>query len=143
MTNDPTAAWAATAIRQGREAGGAVRYGDPEWLQLPAGDPRRFAGLVIAAEAWRQEFEPPRVRERLDEFAVMRAEVRDELAAEEAASWSEVAKHVRSWANRPTAAELTERRREETAGRVDYPGRVGGVTRVNFATGRHLGEGPE
>ena len=55
----------------GRRCGEIPIYGSREWEQLPAGDPRIFASTIAAAECWRQDGEPDRVRDRLlDELAV-------------------------------------------------------------------------
>lgn len=55
----------------GRSCGEIPVYGSEEWDALDPVDPRRFAAVVVAAECWRQDGEPDRVRARLlDELAV-------------------------------------------------------------------------
>ncbi|HET6753777.1 MAG TPA: hypothetical protein VFH23_07480 [Jiangellaceae bacterium] len=55
----------------GESVGPLPLYGSDEWEQLPADDPRRFASVVRAAEAWRRDGEPDAIRARLlDELDV-------------------------------------------------------------------------
>jgi len=42
-----------------------ARLGSPEWEELPAADPRRFAAVVRAAEAWRRDGTPEAIAARL------------------------------------------------------------------------------
>jgi hypothetical protein len=61
----------ARLLALGRSCGDIPIYGSREWEALDSADPRRFAAVVAAAECWRQDGEPDRVRERLlDELAV-------------------------------------------------------------------------
>jgi Protein of unknown function (DUF2742) len=65
------AEFVARLLDLGRACGQIPVYGSPEWEQLPADDPRRFAAVVRAAEVWRQDGEPDRMARRLlDELAV-------------------------------------------------------------------------
>jgi hypothetical protein len=60
-----------TLLDLGRSCGEIPLYGSPEWAELDRTDPRRFASVVAAAECWRQDGEPDRMRDRLlDELAV-------------------------------------------------------------------------
>jgi hypothetical protein len=68
----PTAAshpWAHEVIAAGRAAGQVPQYASADWLALPAHDPRRLAGLVVAAECWqfdgRADIAAARLREQL------------------------------------------------------------------------------
>jgi Protein of unknown function (DUF2742) len=61
----------ASLLDLGRSCGEVPIYGSTEWEALDPIDPRRFAAVVVAAECWRQDGEPDRVRARLlDELAV-------------------------------------------------------------------------
>jgi Protein of unknown function (DUF2742) len=51
----------------GRRHGDIPIYGSNEWEALDRDDPRRFASVVRAAEAWRLDGEPEAVRRRLEE----------------------------------------------------------------------------
>lgn len=52
-------------------------YASPEWEALDPTDPRRFASVVRAAEAWRLDGEPDAVRQRLrDDDLLARARIR-------------------------------------------------------------------
>ena len=93
-----TERWAAAVVRRGRAHGDVVRYGTEAWHQLPASDPRKLAGLVIAAECWRIDGQPDRVLQRhLDALAAACSVVE----AEAAASWAQVADHVRNYGTAP------------------------------------------
>ncbi|MFJ8934207.1 hypothetical protein ACIRL0_00595 [Streptomyces sp. NPDC102365] len=48
---DETGRWAAEEIAV---LGGIPEYGSAEWLALELADPRRMAGLILAAERWRE-----------------------------------------------------------------------------------------
>ncbi len=85
--------------------GELVRYGTAEWHALHPYDPRRLAGLVWAAEAWREYCDPVNIAiELLDELREHRVQLRQaSLDVSAAADWAAVA-------NRPTIAELRRRR---------------------------------
>jgi Protein of unknown function (DUF2742) len=51
----------------GRECGDIPIYGSAEWEALDNLDPRRFASVVRAAEVWRREGDPDRIKQRLAE----------------------------------------------------------------------------
>lgn len=103
-----TRRWAQLVLREAREAGVPVRYGERAWLGLHPQDPRRLAALVLAAECWREHCDPVNIAlEVLDDLVHRRGELLQashDVAA--AADW-------RAVAERPTAAEL--RRRREAA----------------------------
>jgi len=85
---------------------GDPRYGGWAWSVLPDQDPRRAAGVIIAAECWRSHCSPAQLAEDL----------RRQLAEENAAvvrrvretSWDVQA--ARSWEPSPSYAELQRRR---------------------------------
>ncbi len=97
--------WAQRILEDARAAGELVRYGTAEWHALDPHDPRRLAGLVLAAECWREHCDPVNIAlELLDELREGRREQRrtswDVCGA---ADWAAVA-------SRPTVAELQRRR---------------------------------
>ncbi len=97
--------WALPLIRRGRDVGDVPSYGSPEWCRLPHNDPRRIAAVVIAAECWAVDGD--------DLEARLRRELADAAAAEERLAdedFAEMAKWVRRMADRPTIAELRQRR---------------------------------
>jgi hypothetical protein len=51
----------------GRRQGALPIYGSPEWEQLPADDPRKYASVVRAAECWYLDGQLEAMRRRLDE----------------------------------------------------------------------------
>ncbi len=112
IASDPygesTRRWARLVIREAREAGTPVRYGERAWLELHPEDPRRLAAIVLAAECWREHCDPVNIAlELLDELGEYRAQLRQtSLDVAAVADWAAVA-------NRPTIAEL--RRRREAA----------------------------
>jgi hypothetical protein len=59
------AEFVARLIALGESVGPLPLYGSDEWGQLPADDPRRFASVVRAAEAWRRDGAPDAIRDRL------------------------------------------------------------------------------
>ncbi|GAB3349973.1 hypothetical protein [Modestobacter lapidis] len=90
-------------------------YGSPEWVALPDNDRRKVAATVLAAECWRAETDP--------EWRAWR--LRTELEAgqgadDEPARWTpEIVAEVHRTANRPSYAELCDRRGEpDRAGRA-------------------------
>ncbi|MET8623556.1 hypothetical protein ABZW30_07330 [Kitasatospora sp. NPDC004669] len=91
---------------------GIPDYGSPAFAALPAGDPRREAALIIAAEAWRQQAEhaPEFIHAGLRTDLVLGEQARAEWVAEDEAAWKELVRTVRAWSNHPTALELAERR---------------------------------
>lgn len=93
--------WAAALIKA---ADGAIpEYGSPEWAALPDDSRVKVASCVLAAEALRTWMLPEEQYRRL----------RAELEYEEPAIWSaEVVAAVHRVANRPSFAELSERRGE-------------------------------
>jgi hypothetical protein len=98
------------------------QYGTPEWEELPHGDVRRWAALVVAAEHWRDYWTAEAIAERL----------REDLSAENRRClerWTDAMNDVRgerrmtpdpepsTW---PAYAEL-ERRRNESGPAVGGP----------------------
>ncbi|MCF6507380.1 hypothetical protein E9549_08160 [Blastococcus sp. MG754426] len=82
-------------------------YGSAEWAALPDGSRAKVAACVIAAECWRTYTDPAEVALRL------RIELDAARDYEEPAVWSpEIVAEVRRTADRPTFAELCERRGE-------------------------------
>lgn len=100
--HETTGRWADDVVATAREVGRLPEYGSAEWHALIPGDPRRFAALVVAAEAWRRFWEQDAVAERLrDELAV--------AAQLEAAAFADVAAGVRSHADSPSWSEIRGR----------------------------------
>jgi hypothetical protein len=99
-------------LELGRRHGELPLYGSDEWEALPVDDPRRFASVIRAAECWRQEGEPDRVRRRLQQelaeqnwIAAWRLRrLSGDLS--EACDWAEASR-------RPNWAELERLRRYE------------------------------
>ncbi|MEV6976167.1 hypothetical protein [Kitasatospora sp. NPDC093806] len=91
---------------------GIPAYGSPAFAALPAGDPRREAALVTAAEAWRQQAEqaPEAIHAGLRTDLVLGERARAAWVAEDEAAWKELVRTVRAWSNHPTALELAEQR---------------------------------
>ncbi|MEU6233522.1 hypothetical protein [Kitasatospora sp. NPDC047058] len=87
-------------------------YGSPAFAALPAGDPRREAALITAAEAWRQEAEdaPLRIHCALRTDLALGERARAAWVAEDEASWQRLVRDVRAWSNHPTALELADQR---------------------------------
>jgi hypothetical protein len=103
-----TAAYALARIRFARQSGPIPPYGSQEWLELAPDDVRKAAAVWIAAECWRQEYEPERIAERhLIDLAARRDA--------DAADWQPVAEWVRRTSDQPTHAELTRRWAEVAA----------------------------
>ena len=96
-------AYAMRRIRFAEQAGPIPSYGSREWLDLPADDPRKAGAVWIAAECWRQEYEPERIAER----HLIDLDVRRDA---DAADWAPVAAYVRRLADQPTHDELSRRR---------------------------------
>lgn len=101
--------WSAERIRQARAHGPIPSFGSAEWDLLPAGDPRRWAAVIVAAECWRDHRSPQRIADAL------RQEIADENAALyrriRGASWDVAG--ARGWvaqSRRLTHAELQARR---------------------------------
>jgi hypothetical protein len=76
-TRDPlhvsqcVAEFVTTLLDLGRSYGDIPLYGSLQWAALDRLDPRRFASVVRAAECWRRDGAPDRVRDRLlDELQV-------------------------------------------------------------------------
>lgn len=82
-------------------------YGTPEWAALPDADPAKVAATVVAAEAWRTYWSP---EERAFRLRIELDALRD---YEEPAVWTpEIVAEVKRTANRPSFAELSDRRGE-------------------------------
>jgi hypothetical protein len=87
------------------------RYASPAWEDLPDGDPRRAAAVLIAAEAWANHCSPWQVAQDLaDELAAQQYIASRELVEAghdvyNAAPWPAIFA-------RPTFAELCDRRGE-------------------------------
>jgi hypothetical protein len=98
--------WAAGLID--RAEGFIPEYGSPEFEALPDDSPEKVASCVRAAEAWRVYFSPEEIGRRL------RAELEAaHLADDEPPMWSkDVVDAVHRTANRPSLAELSNRRGE-------------------------------
>ncbi len=99
--------WSTAIIDRPAKVGSVPRYGDPEWQQLGPTDPRFVAAIAVAAECWRAEDDPARLRERLQ------TEVTAGRAAEEkidAELFRQTAATVRRMADQPTLDELRRRR---------------------------------
>ncbi len=97
--------WARVLIARGRSRGEVPCYGSRAWLDLPDGDARKVAGVVIAAECWAADGD--------DLVSRLHREVAQERAehdAREAEVYANLARGVRSLANAPTIAELRRRR---------------------------------
>lgn len=100
--------WAEVLI--GRATGPVPQYGSAEWEALPDNDSRRVAACVIAAEAWRTFWSPKEHERRL------RTEIEAAHLIEEEPRWTpEIVAQVHRSANRPSFAELSERRGEPEA----------------------------
>ncbi|MDQ1626408.1 MAG: hypothetical protein QOI54_152 [Actinomycetota bacterium] len=101
--------WAEARIRQACQYGDLPRYGSRQWEALQPGDQRRWAAVIVAAEAWRDHCSPERVagdlrQQMADEDAALYRRVRE-------ASWDVAG--ARDWAalaKSPTHAELVARR---------------------------------
>lgn len=105
---------AVAVIRVARGLGTIPLYGTPQWRALPKGDRRRVAAMFIGAEHAKH-------RRRLE---VIAAQVLDDMAEQDLdirrrfrqASWDvSAATDWRRMADRPTWAELCERRGETVA----------------------------
>ncbi len=108
MLTDPLP-WALDRIRAAGRHGRIPLYGSPDWAALPARDPRRWAAVIAAAEAWRDHRSPERIsieiRQALqDEDARLISRMKD--AAVDVSSATDWTSH----AARPTHAELERRR---------------------------------
>lgn len=113
--------WATAIIDRARKVGPVPRYGDPEWQRLPATDPRFVAAVAVAAECWRAEDDPARLRERLQtEIAAGRA-AEEKIDAE---LFRQTAATVRRMADQPTLDELRRRRTSSSPLRVVPGGRA-------------------
>lgn len=73
--------WARTLIRRGEADGATIpRYGTDAWHRLSQDDPRRIAGVVIAAESWATDADdvPGRLRRELYDAAVAAEAIEEE-----------------------------------------------------------------
>nr|MDT0665894.1 hypothetical protein [Micromonospora sp. DSM 115978] len=52
---DAVGEWSRERVREAAVVGPIPAYGSPEWSALPAGDPRRGAAVIVAAECWRRD----------------------------------------------------------------------------------------
>lgn len=101
--------WAVERIRKASQGGHLPLYGSAAWHDLPAGDPRRWAAVIVAAECWRDHRSPGRValdmRRALSEAdALMTMRLKDAAVdVAQAADWSAIA-------GNPPHAELVRRR---------------------------------
>lgn len=117
-----------------------IPYGSERWLALPLNDPRRSAALLRAAAAWREHCAelPERIICQTNVDSLLgervRAEVYDELAAEQAREWGLLAGWAKELASVPTVEEQDKAREfrpirevRATAGwpPVAIPGRPG------------------
>lgn len=102
--------WAARFITAGGPD--VPTYGSPAWDALPDDSRAKVAAVVVAAECWRTYTDPAEVAWRLRiEVDALRAEHEAAEAAE--AFWSpDVVAAVHRTANRPSYAELCDRRGE-------------------------------
>ena len=91
------------------------RYGSPEWQALPDESRAKAAACIVAAESWRTYWLPDEHARRLHtEIDAARAQDDDGDAR-----WSpEIVAEVHGTANRPTFAELCDRRGEPGATRA-------------------------
>lgn len=108
MVTDPLP-WALERMRAAGRYGRLPLYGSPDWAALPARDPRRWAAVIAAAEAWRDYRSPERIsietrRALQDEDARLISRMKD--AAVDVSSGTDWGSH----AVRPTHAELERRR---------------------------------
>jgi hypothetical protein len=62
-----TADYVTRLLDLGRRAGKLPTYGSAEWEALPPADPRRFASVVRAAEAWRTEGTDEAIKQHIKE----------------------------------------------------------------------------
>lgn len=101
----PRLDWSAALIDAA--TGFVPEYGSPEFEALPDNSPEKVASCVRAAEAWRIYFAPEEIGRRL------RAELEAAHLADDEAVWSaDIVQQVHRSANRPSYAELSERRGE-------------------------------
>jgi hypothetical protein len=111
-------------------------YGSPAFTALPERDPRRDAAVLNAAETWRQYTAeaPARLHRQLADDHRAATVLFQRWEAEQAQAFRELAREVRSWANRPTWPEQQQLRQlpaarpvRATAGwtPVAIPGRLG------------------
>ncbi|MGN6244518.1 MAG: hypothetical protein ACTHQ3_12735 [Motilibacteraceae bacterium] len=101
-------------------------YGSPQWCELPAGDPRRMAGIVRAAAAWREHRSPAAVAQDELERANEVRRLADQLVAErirratrdvrEAADWAALLRDARPHAE---VAAIRQAAHEKAAARGD------------------------
>lgn len=109
-------AFASTHIADATRLGPIPTYGSAAWHRLPYPDPRRWAAVLVAAEAWAHDGDdiPGRLRRELADQAAAEADllVDDELAAE--AGFAAMARDIRRKANQVPYAVLQHRRGELT-----------------------------
>jgi hypothetical protein len=106
---DAVRVWAVAVVRRAETRGWLPRYGSPEWVVLPVGDPRRLAAMVLAAECWRDHCSPARVAADLAaELEYLDWSVRVRLA--EASHDISGAADWRALTAEPSYAELQRRR---------------------------------
>jgi hypothetical protein len=102
-------AFARHHIDDAARRGPVPRYGSPDWHALPYPDPRRWAAIIVAAEAWTVDGDdlPGRLRLELEADAAAEQLLFDQAFAAMAAD-------IRRKAGRPSYAELQHRRGELT-----------------------------
>lgn len=114
VTPEQTPEWSAKLIRLGHRKGVIPIYGSHEWHQLEPTDPRKFASVVRAAEAWRQDGTDEAIATRLHaEFAD-----NDRLAAWRLRQMSHDLSAGLDWraqAQQPSFDELQQRRAAQGA----------------------------
>ena len=97
--------WASERIRAAREVGVIPDYGSTEWAELAARDPRRWASVIRAAEAWRDYRSPERAaldyRDEEDEFIRRMRSASVDVST--STNWAAIA-------SEPSHAELARRR---------------------------------
>lgn len=64
----------------GESVGPLPLYATPAWEQLPADDPRRFASVVRAAEAWRLDGTDQAIREHAEHQLALADTIADQIA---------------------------------------------------------------
>jgi hypothetical protein len=101
--------WALELIRAATAHGPLPLYGDPEWQQLEPTDPRRWAAVIVAAEAWRDHRSAERIavelRRELDDIDMAVISRLKEAAVDVASATDWTAR-----ASAPTHIDLERRR---------------------------------
>lgn len=105
-------AWAAAHVAAAARRGPIPRYGTADWHHLALTDPRRWAAVIVAAEAWAAEDDPAVLRQRLEDDLTAARQVAD---ADEAHSWARMIADYQRHITAPRRSELA-RRRGETPG---------------------------